>query len=290
MFMLSYKTLGISVFVALLICSCNPYIEKGVRKKDLSKDVEMITEQGRIVIRLSDETPKHRNNFIRLVNEGFYNNVLFHRVIKNFLIQAGDPKSKTAGPDELLGDNDLPYAVPKELSATLFHKRGALNAARNSDDENPEQNSSSTQFTFIQGTIFTDSTLNLAEKRLNAYLAYNRVIHQKENAATFSALQRLVKSKGNADSISLLSKKLKALAAIDQAKNPPYRIPEAQRNIYKTIGGAPHLDRSYTVFGEIVYGLDVVDKIANMETNKDDRPVRDVKIISTRMIPRKEYK
>lgn len=284
---------SIKLFMCLVfaqsVSACNPVIEKGVRKQDLKKDVEMITEQGRIVIRLSDETPKHRNNFIRLVNEGFYNNVLFHRVIANFIIQAGDPKSKTAVPNELLGDSDLPYSIPKELGPNLFHKRGALNAARNGDDENPEQTSSSTQFTFVQGKVFTDSTLNLSEAKLNSYLAYNRVIHKPENKASFGALQRLIKTKGNADSIAILSKKMKDLAKIDQATTRPYRIPEAQRTIYKTIGGAPHLDRSYTVFGEVMSGMEIVDKIASVETNKDDRPVRDVKIISTRMIPRKQY-
>jgi cyclophilin family peptidyl-prolyl cis-trans isomerase len=274
---------------AQIISSCNPVIEKGVRKQDLKKDVEMITDLGRIVIRLSDETPKNRNNFIYLVNNGFYNSIPFHRVIPNFIIQVGDPKTRTTASDNFLGDIALPYSIPKELSPTLFHKRGALNAARNGDDENPEQASSSTQFTVVQGRVFTDSTLNRSEAGINFYLAYNRVIHKPENKANFQTLQRLINTDGSADSIAMLQKKFKGLAKIDQAATPPYRIPEAQRTVYKTIGGAPHLDRTYTVFGEVVSGMEIVDKIAGVETNKNDRPVRDIKIISTRMIPRKQY-
>lgn len=286
--MRSIFQLLICLFFAQSISACNPVIEKGVRKQDLKKDVEIITDAGRIVVRLSDETPKHRNNFIRLVNEGFYNGILFHRVINNFLIQAGDPVSKTAGPDVLLGDGELPYSVPQELSPNLFHKRGALNAARTGDDENPELTTSSTQFTLIQGHVYNDSLMARAENKLNSYLAYNRVIHYEQNKALFATLQRLMKE-GKADSVKMISDRLKALAKIDQANTKPYKIPDAQRKVYQTIGGSPHLDRTYTVFGEVVSGMAIVDKICAVETNKDDRPIRDIKIISTCMIPRKQY-
>ncbi|HSH19050.1 MAG TPA: peptidylprolyl isomerase [Draconibacterium sp.] len=140
--------------------------------------MEFSTEFGNIIVRLSDETPKHRNNFIKLVNQHFYDSLLFHRVIDHFVIQTGDPDSKIAETAQPLGDSDLPYTVPAEFSQNLFHKRGALNTAR---DDNPERASSSTQFTFIQGKIYTDIMIMIAEKRINNWLAYKLVIRQPEN-------------------------------------------------------------------------------------------------------------
>jgi peptidyl-prolyl cis-trans isomerase B (cyclophilin B) len=173
------------------------------------------------IVKLYNETPQHRDNFVKLVKKGFFDGTLFHRVIKNFMIQGGDPDSKNAKPNQVLGDGGLNYTVPAEFNAELFHKKGVLAAAR---DENPAKASSSTQFYLVQGKVFTDKELN----------------------------------------------------TLEQTRLKGRKIPENQRQVYKTIGGTPHLDQSYTVFGEIVKGLELVDDIAAVKTGANDRPVTDV--------------
>lgn len=273
--------------MCIITVGCNPIIGQGVRKSDLRKDVELTTSYGTVVFRLSDETPLHRNNFLSLVHRHVYDSLLFHRVINHFLIQTGDPTSKHAVPDALLGEGDLTYTVPAEINEHLFHKRGAINAARTSDDENPLQASSSTQFTLIQGRIYTDSTLDIAENRINYMRAYNRIIRRPANAALFDHLQRIQSGKASADSLAIVRAALRTLAQDEMAGSPRYRIPAEHRQLYKTIGGAAHLDGSYTVFGEVVSGMEVVDKIATQKTNAADRPVEDIRILSVRLIKRK---
>ncbi|MDP4263931.1 MAG: peptidylprolyl isomerase [Bacteroidota bacterium] len=207
-----------------------------LRKKDRKRDVLLQTNYGDITIRLSDSTPLHRDNFLKLVKVGFYDSVLFHRVIKNFMIQGGDPDSKHAAAGQPLGNGGPAYRVPAEFRATLFHKKGVIAAAR---DNNPEKASSGSQFYIVQGKIFTNAGLD----SLETYRLGGR------------------------------------------------KIPAYQREVYTTIGGTPHLDQNYTVFGEVVKGLDVVDKIAAVETSKGidrDRPVTDVRIIKAKLIKRKK--
>lgn len=181
------------------------------------------TDQGECIVRLYNKTPKHRDNFIKLANQGFYNGTLFHRVIQGFMIQGGDPDSKNAAPGTLLGNGDLGYTIPAEFNDSLFHKKGALAAAR---DNNPAKASNASQFYLVQGKKFTDAELDKVEQlRLNGR-----------------------------------------------------KIPEWQRQVYKTIGGAPHLDQNYTVFGEVVKGLDLIDSIAAMPTDANARPLTDVKM------------
>lgn len=206
-----------------------------LKKKDRKRDVLFHTTMGDITLRLSDSTPLHRDNFLKLVKIGYYDSVLFHRVIQNFMIQAGDPLSKNAPAGEPLGNGGPDYRVPAEIRATLFHKRGVLAAAR---DNNPEKASSGSQFYIVQGKVYTEGGLDSLEK--------NR-------------LRR--------------------------------RLPDVQREAYKTVGGVPHLDQQYTVFGEVVKGMDVVDKIAAVQTSKGndrDRPVVDVKIIRAKLVKRKK--
>jgi peptidyl-prolyl cis-trans isomerase B (cyclophilin B) len=207
-----------------------------VTRKDRKKDVLLETNYGDIAVRLSDSTPLHRDNFLKLVKMHYYDSVLFHRVIKNFMIQGGDPNSKHAEPGEPLGNGGPGYRIPAEFRTSLFHKKGVIAAAR---DNNPEKASSGSQFYIVQGKIFTDAGLDSVETyRLNGR-----------------------------------------------------KIPAEQREIYKTIGGAPHLDQGYTVFGEVVKGLDVVDKIASVATSKGedrDRPLEDVRIIKAKLIKRKK--
>jgi cyclophilin family peptidyl-prolyl cis-trans isomerase len=210
-----------------------------LKKKDRKRDVEFVTTDGIIILRLSDSTPLHRDNFLRLVKSHFYDSLLFHRVIQYFMIQCGDPTSRNAAPGKALGDSSPPYTIPAEFRVTLFHKRGVLAAARESDDVNPEKASSSSQFYIVQGKKFTDAGL---------------------------------------DSVEI--KRLKR------------KIPDDQREVYKTLGGTPHLDMNYTIFGEVVSGMETVDKIAAEPTSKGedmDRPLKDTRILSARLIKRKNY-
>jgi len=256
-------------------------------ENDLNKDVELITNKGVIVIRLSDKTPKHRSNFIKLVKDQFYDSITFHRVINNFLIQTGDPRTKSDNPRDENAAYDLPYLVPAEFDKTLFHKRGAVNAARNGDDENPFQESSSTQFTIIQGKVFNDSLLDVSEKRINKWLAYNKVLRDPLNKNTADQLITLYKNNVSYDSILKVREPLIKLAekAMDTFK--AYKIPATHREVYKSIGGAAHLDQNYTVFGQVIKGMEVVDAIAKTATGKEDRPLVDIRIISARLIKRK---
>lgn len=211
--------------------------DPAIRKKDRKRNVLLQTNYGDIIVRLSDSTPLHRDNFLRLVKTGYYDSVLFHRVIRNFMMQGGDPDSKNAPAGQPLGNGGPDFRIPAEFRPTLFHKKGVIAAAR---DNNQEKASSGSQFYIVQGKIFTDAGLDSVETfRLNGR-----------------------------------------------------KIPLEQRQIYKTIGGSPHLDQNYTVFGEVVKGLEVVDKIAAVETSKGndkDRPLEDVRIIKARLIKRKKH-
>lgn len=195
--------------------------------------VVMETNKGNIELRLYDATPLHRDNFKNLVEEGAFDSLLFHRVIKNFMIQGGDPDSKHAEPGVLLGEGDRPYTIPAEfrLEEGIFHRRGALAAAREGDDVNPEQRSSAMQFYIVWGKVFNDEQLDYVQKRIDNYT--------------------------------------------DGRVN----LTPEMREVYKTIGGTPHLDGQYTVFGEVVSGLDVVDAIQQSATDTNDRPLEDVRIL-----------
>ncbi|HLZ89133.1 MAG TPA: peptidylprolyl isomerase [Puia sp.] len=224
----------------LLVSACNPKLSNGLRKNDLHRDVAVITTKGTLVIRLSDSTPLHRDNFLLLVKKGYYDSLLFHRVIRNFMIQSGDPDSREGHPGKPLsqgGSGGPGYTIPAEFRPGLFHHRGALGAARTSDDVNPTRASSGSQFYIVQGKRFTDGGLDSLE---------------------------VTRLKGR-------------------------KIPPAQREVYREIGGAPHLDQAYTVFGEVIRGMDVVDSIAAVATSGPplDRPKTEVRILKMRLIRRK---
>jgi len=224
-------------FTIAVSLTCQAQKDSIVTRKDRKKDVLLQTSMGDIVLRLSDSTPLHRDNFLKLVKTGYFDSVLFHRVIKNFMIQSGDPNSKNAVAGVPLGNGGPDYTVPAEFRQSLFHKRGALGAAR---DDNPQRASSGSQFYIVQGKKFSDAGLDSTE--------------------TFR-LKR--------------------------------KIPLEHREVYKTIGGSPHLDQNYTVFGETVKGLDVLDAIATVATSKGvdrDRPLQDVRIIKASLIKRKKIK
>lgn len=203
----------------LLLCTLLLTIAAFAMAKN--RKVKVITPYGTMVIHLYDQTPKHRNNFLKLSRQHFYDSTLFHRVIKQFMIQGGDPDSKHAKPGAALGNGDVGYTIPAEFQLDLFHRKGALAAAR---DNNPAKASSGCQFYIVQGKVFTDEQLDQLEKtRLGGR-----------------------------------------------------KIPVDQREIYKTQGGSPHLDQNYTVFGQVIKGLDVIDKIAAVKTDSLNRPLQDI--------------
>lgn len=185
--------------------------------------VKITTSMGDIVLKLYNETPKHRDNFIKLVKEGYYNDLLFHRVMKTFMIQGGDPNSRTAVKGQALGEGGPNYNIPAEFNPKLYHKRGALAAARQPDQVNPQKESSGSQFYIVQGKPFNEDELN------------------------------------------------------NMAQRGGLMFTDEQKNVYQTVGGAPFLDMNYTVFGEVVEGMDVVDKIAAQPVDENNRPFKDVK-------------
>jgi len=289
----------------LLLLGCDKKIEEGVMESDLSKDVEMVTDFGAIIIRLSDSTPKHRNNFIKLVNNGFYDSIAFHRVIENFVIQGGNPTTKPNTSYNENGNPKLSYTLEPEFTPNLFHKRGALGAAREGDMVNPNRSSSGFQFYIVQRGKQTDSTLNASLKRVNFMLAKNKVINSKnikpdiDEYIKLMKKNELIKEDNILDKDTLLfnaleskidSYNIDSLAKIELEHIKLYSYPKAHSKVYKTNGGIPHLDKNYTVFGEVVKGMNVVDSIAKVKTDNDDKPINDARILSVKMINRKAYK
>lgn len=250
---------------------------------DLSNTTRVLLETtyGEIELALYNETPQHRDNFIKLVNDGTYNGVLFHRVIKDFMIQTGDPDSKTATADALLGSGGPGYDIPAEIVyPKLFHKRGALAAAREGDETNPERKSSGSQFYIVTGRRYSTYQLNsMAERLAEQSKAMKFQSLARERIADIQALQ----AQGDTTALMNLQNELIRLTEEWYAKNP-VQFTQQQIDAYSTVGGTPHLDNSYTVFGEVVRGMDVVDKIQNVTTGNYDRPVDDVKIISAKIL------
>lgn len=273
----------------LFLASCHSLSKSKISKKDLKKDIELVTTEGTIILRLYDDTPSSRNNFLSLVKEGMYDSILFHRVIEKFMIQAGERINEETfrKKKDLLAFEDL---VPAEINSTHFHKRGALGAAREGDDVNPDRQGSFIQFYIVQGRTYTDSTLDIAEKRINKMLAYNKVINDPSHNSTFTKYQELLKKRDSrdGDTIKELKSKLDSLAEIKLLSMTPYQYPESHREAYKTVGGAAHLDQNYTVFGEVISGLEIVDKIAATKTSNRDRPLENIMILSTSLIDRKD--
>lgn len=246
-----------------------------------SKETILIsTSFGNMKIKLFNETPQHRDNFLKLVKEHFYDSLLFHRVIEGFMIQGGDPDSKHAEPAKFLGDGDLKYTIPAEFVPSLCHKKGMLCAARNGDDVNPEKASSACQFYIVQGKVRTDEDLAAFEKRINKTLITKikeDILNKVENKSLKEKIDAFKKEQNN-DSLMVYYKIINKQVDEEFVKVPHYTFPPEHRTIYKTIGGTPHLDSQYTIFGEVIEGLDVIDKIAAVGKNKDDRPLIDIRM------------
>jgi peptidylprolyl isomerase len=235
------------------------------------------TTLGDIKIKLYDGTPIHKANFIKLVNNGVYDNVSFHRVIKDFMIQCGDPATRPEH-SKLLPDTINTYTIPSEFNLNYFHKKGALAAARTGNDINPDMRSSGTQFYIVQGKKYTDTELDEAEHLINSNI----------KQAMFNKLLKHTSDSLRSSGISISDTEIQEIASLKMfdylSAGNNYKIPENQRIVYKTTGGVPRLDCTYTVFGEVTEGLDVVDRIASAATDNNDRPVSDIRILNMKII------
>ncbi len=241
------------------------------------------TKFGSIKIRLFNQTPLHRDNFLKLTSDGFYDSLLFHRVIQGFMIQGGDPDSKTAKPGQLLGDGEIKGAdwIPAEFNKDIFHKRGMLAAARETDDKNPEKKSSSCQFYITQGRgALSDKDIKLYEYRINKKMRTaikDSMMKLPENTELAKKYELFKKEKMN-DSLIIIEKTIDKIIEPIYEKTLHYTFSAEQIKVYKAIGGTPHLDDNYTVYGEVISGMDVVDKIADVGTDKNDRPDFDIRM------------
>lgn len=230
-----------NIYFLILIVSIfalQPFKADTFKKSKKNKEilVKVHTNKGEFIVKLYNETPLHRDNFLRLVNEGYYDSLLFHRVIEGFMIQGGDPDSKNASPRQMLGNGGPNYTIPAEFNSSLIHKKGALAAARTADYINPKKESSGSQFYIVQGRTLDSIQLN------------NICLKTKQSYT------------------------------------------DSQKEIYQNLGGTPHLDGSYTVFGEVIDGLHIIDSIAAVKTNQADRPIEDVRIISMKIVKRYDRK
>lgn len=270
-----------TLLLVLTILFCGLVSCKSRSKKEGNMDnqtlVTIETSLGDIKVKLYNETPKHRDNFIKLAKQGAYEGTLFHRVIKDFMIQAGDPDSKNAPKGKMLGSGDVGYTLPAEfVYPQLFHKKGVLSAARQGDNVNPKKESSGCQFYIVTGKVFNDSTLLSMENQENenrVNIIFNTLAqkHMKE-------IYKMRKA-NDEDGLYELQEKLFEEAQREAAKEPDFHFTAEQIKAYTTIGGTPHLDGEYTVFGEVVEGMEVVEKIQCVKTDRSDRPEEDVKIL-----------
>jgi cyclophilin family peptidyl-prolyl cis-trans isomerase len=232
-------------------------------------------------VKLFNETPLHRDNFIRLVKRGFYDSLLFHRVINHFMIQGGDPDSKSANDTSSLGDGDVGYWIPAEFNRKIYHKKGMLAAAREDDEVNPDKESSGSQFYIVMGKTYDSTALRKAEIRVNKNIVqkinYNVAFSGKSKELQKYYMRLITEEK--TDSLKYARRQLSDPISIKEyEKIPHFTYTAEQMKTYATLGGVPHLDMNYTIFGEVVEGLDVIDKIAALKTDKNDRPVKNVRM------------
>lgn len=247
----------------------------GTSKKSEETIVSIKTDFGEIKVKLYDDTPQHKANFIKLVNEGFYNDLLFHRVINKFMIQGGDPKSKNADPSVQLGGGGPGYTIPAEINPKYFHKKGALSAARIGGPRNPEKNSSGSQFYIVQGDVYRPGQLDTMEMMINKQ---KKETMFREHLGTENSKLEALKAKNDRVGFDMLVAEIREKVDSIYNAGHQFSMSEEQRSAYTTIGGYPSLDGEYTIFGEVVEGLDVVDKIAAVKTNSANRPLEDIKM------------
>lgn len=235
--------------------------------------VKISTSYGDIVVRLYDETPAHRDNFLKLAKEGFLNGTLFHRVIKEFMIQGGDPESKGAPKGRMLGSGDAGYTLPAEFNPALYHKRGALSAARQGDQVNPEKRSSGCQFYIVWGKTYSQGQMGQLARQMEM-----QAVQSVFNELAMQRRDQIMDMRRNRDreGLSALQDELVAEANAIVTEKGLGKMSEEQKTVYTTVGGTPFLDGQYTVFGEVEEGLELVGKIQEVATDGNDRPLEDI--------------
>lgn len=242
----------------------------------------MKTSKGDMKIKLYDETPQHRDNFVKLAEQGFYDSLLFHRVISEFMIQAGDPESKGAAEGVALGSGGPGYTIPAEIVYPQYvHKKGALAAARQGDNVNPEKKSSGSQFYIVQGKTYNEEGFQAIEKRqegMKRQQLFYKVLEGYKDSLT------AIQATGDQDAMMAMRVKIEEEVEKMLADETATTMPEEVKEVYRTVGGVPHLDDNYTVFGEVVEGLEVIDSIASVQTAPRDRPLEDVYILELKVI------
>lgn len=275
-----YKLLAL-LLMAATINSCGAGSSQNAKAQDETK-VLIKTNLGDITIKLYNETPQHRDNFIKLVQEHYYDSVLFHRVIRDFMVQAGDPDSKNAEKYAQLGTGGPGYTIPAEfVYPQYFHKRGALSAARQGDQVNPERNSSGSQFYIVTGKKYSKFQLQDLEEQLDkqqGQTIFNLLCGQNIDKI------REIQASGDQDSLMRLQDELVAKTEQMLKEQGPFKFTKEQVEAYTSQGGTPFLDNQYTVFGEVIDGMKVVEKIESAGTDTYDRPRKDISIITMEII------
>lgn len=274
-----------TILFTLILCCITACTGNQKKNNNMANDnatlVKIETTMGDITVKLYDETPKHKENFIKLVKEGVYDSTLFHRVIKNFMIQAGDPTSKTASATDTLGSGDVGYTIPAEFNPKFFHKRGVLAAARQGDDVNPNKESSGCQFYIVTGRKFSEAQMINMENQINE--ARLDTVFQALARKHMKEIYKMRKA-NDMEGLMELQDSLENQARKEVAKEPALKFTPEQIKAYTTVGGAPHLDGSYTVFGEVVDGMNVVAEIETAKTNRQDRPTQDIRILKATVV------
>lgn len=263
--------------LSLLLIACLGLCLMSFKKKPRSKElkVKIATVYGDIVVKLYNETPHHRDNFIKLVEDGFYDSLLFHRVINKFMIQGGDPDSKFAAPNVQLGNGGPGYDIPAEFVPALFHQKGALAAAREPDNVNPTKMSSGSQFYIVQGMVWDSVKLREMEFKKIQKARSSEINNQMNRVENKALKDKYMSAMQNGNKIAAAEVMNTLKPAVDSALNK-YVFTQAQIDAYTTVGGTPHLDADYTVFGQVIEGVNVIDSIAQVRTNRDNRPLENV--------------
>jgi cyclophilin family peptidyl-prolyl cis-trans isomerase len=252
------------------------------RKSPKEPIIKITTKFGVMKLKLYNETPLHRDNFIKLAKEDYFDSVLFHRVINQFMIQGGDPDSKNAPKGKMLGEGGPDYTIPAEFVPEIYHKKGALAAAREGDDVNPMKKSSGSQFYIVQGRVFDSTQLaNLEQRRIAEYrsVEFKYCLNEPENKSLLERYMEAIRTGDRLTSADIINK---TKPVIDE-RLEKYRFTEVQREVYTTLGGTPHLDNGYTVFGELIEGFDILDSISEVKTDRNNRPLEDI-IMSVKVI------
>lgn len=259
------------LFVAFSIIVFSCQLDQS-KKKTEDQLYKLETEYGDMIFKLYDATPLHKENFDTLIEQGYFNDLLFHRVIDGFMIQGGDPDSRNAEAGIMLGNGGPGYKIPAEFVDSLFHKKGVIAAAREGDIKNPEMRSAGSQFYIVQGVVLDNEAVKKVEDRINAS-RLNKLITKNIDEAKSKAFDT-----GGTIDYKVILPEARTKAEEEFKAEGYYKIPENKLKVYQTIGGTPHLDNAYTIFGEVIEGLDVIDKIAAVEADENNRPKTDIKM------------